>query len=151
MVIACGSWAEPKIPFEVGGNSRLVARQLQSLRPPLAGTIGDHVDLADRADRAAFEQFDQPQIAGMLVVLGSHLSCDPFFASQPRDEARFLDGVRKRLLAVNMQAAAEGADSGRGVMVIGGADDDGFEIFPLQQLAIVEELFGLGKAAGCCV
>jgi hypothetical protein len=31
-------------------------------------------------------------------------------------------------------------------MVIGRTDDDGFEIFPLEQLAVVKELFGLGES-----
>src|SRR4029079_16967233 len=49
----------------------------------------------------------------------------------------FLHGVGEGLFAIDMQPAAESADGGGSMMMVGSRDDNGVEIFLLKQLAVI--------------
>ena len=86
------------------------------------------MDVAHLADRPAAEQFHEPEVAGVLVVLRPHLGRQPLLGRELRDEPCFLDGVGEGLLAIDMEAAPQGADGGRSMVMVGGGDDDGVEL-----------------------
>ena len=100
------------------------------------------MDVAHLPDRPAAEEFHEPEVAGMLVVLRPHLGRQPLLGRELGNEPRLLDGVGEGLLAVDMEAAAEGADSGRGVVVVGGGDDDGVELLVGKHRPVVGESGG---------
>ena len=56
----------------------------------------------------------------------------------------FADGVRQRLLAVNVLARLRGLDGTEGVPVVGRGDDDGIDVLAAEELAEV----CVGGAAG---
>ncbi len=65
------------------------------------------------------------------------------FGGFDSDKPSFGDGMRERLFAVNVLAHPQRHDRGLRMTVIGGADDDGIEVFGfLDHLAEVVELGG---------
>ena len=67
-------------------------------------------------------------VVGIGVVLVAHLGCDLGLGGGLADDARLPDVVRQRLLAVDVFAELQGRQGGKGVRVLGRADDHRVEV-----------------------
>ena len=105
---------------------------------------GPVVHFADGADGASPDPFaKEASVFGSLIANGD-LRGDAGFASDIGDAAGFVDGVRERLLAENVFVLTHGRGGDGGVEMVGGADDDGIEIFFFfEEFAVV----GIGRTA----
>ena len=70
----------------------------------------------------------------------------PYFFGRFGHHTRLMDRVGQRLFAIDVQAGANGANRGRGVVMVGSADHDGIDLagFFGQHLAVV----GIGSCSG---
>ena len=60
----------------------------------------------------------------------------------------FANRMGERLFAVHMLAGAEGLGGDDGVVVIGRGDEDGLDVFALEDVAEITELLGGGEFFG---
>ncbi len=84
----------------------------------------------------------------MFVVLRAHLRGEFHLGRGLGEEPRLGHGMRQRLLAIDVEAATQGADRGRRVMMVGRGHHDGIEALLLQELAIVGVFLGAGVLGG---
>jgi hypothetical protein len=88
--------------------------------------------LRDRPNRAAANEFNDAAIVGRGVDLRAHLRCDAGRLGGLGNQARLVDIVRQRLLAINMLAGAKCRQGGIGVRMLRSANDKGVEIVHLR-------------------
>src|SRR5688500_17026857 len=86
--------------------------------------IDPHVYFAYRTNRAALDEFDDPPIVIPGVNPRSDLRHALVLTRGLRDNARFRDGARQRLLAIKMTSAPKRGDSRDGMRMIGRGYDD---------------------------
>lgn len=103
------------------------------------------MDGANGADGIGAEKFDEAQVPRVLVVLGSHLGSDPFLFCELGHKSSFCNGMGKRLFAVNVQAAAQSANGGGCMVMIGGSDHDGVQVSLFEEESIVSVFLGVGE------
>ena len=144
VVVALGGRPQPQVPIEVRGHLLRHRRPGHALGPPAPGAVSDHMHLPHRPDRARLDQLHQPDVTRVLMVLGAHLGGQLLPCRQPGDQPGLLHSVGERLLAIDMQAPAQGPRGRRGMVMVGGADHHGFQIFLLEQLAVIGILAGPG-------
>ena len=108
------------------------------------GAAGPIVHFADGADGAGPYPFtEEASVFGSLIANGD-LRGDAGFAGDIGDAAGFVDGVREGLLAENVFVFAHGRGGNGGVEMVGGADDDGVEVFFFfEEFAVI----GIGRTA----
>src|SRR4051812_8067522 len=105
--------------------------------------------LANRANSAALDEFDDLPVIFGGMDLNAHLRSDFDFGSSFADATGFPDVVRKGFLAIDMFAVLQREHGGEGVGMFAGADDDGIEIARLlKDFAEVAEFFGVGMFIG---
>jgi hypothetical protein len=133
-----GSGTQPQLPIESRRNGVGHLRPLDRLVPVFSRPVGPAVDLADLADRAIANQFDDPPRAIEGVPLIAHLRDDVHLAGDFAHPSRLIDRVRERLLAIHVLAHPHGQHTGRRVVVVGSRDDDRVDIFALlEHFAVV--------------
>ncbi len=101
------------------------------------------MDFFDGADDAILHQFDRASESVLGRTLVAHLGADTVLAGLFHQHARFEDGLRQRLLTVDVLAHPDRHDRRQGVSVVGRADEDGVDLFlhRLKQLAeVVKDL-----------
>jgi len=86
------------------------------------------VALADLAEEAGLHDLDDAAIVVAGVDLRAHLRDDAGLRGGLADDARLLDVVGERLLAVDVLLQLERGQRGKGVRVLGGADEHGVEL-----------------------
>ena len=126
---------EPQVPVDAGGNGvhglgavlhehdvlELLGLGLGGV--PAPGARHPDVALADRADGAGLHELDDAAVVVAGVDLRAHLRDDAGLRGGLADDARLLDVVGERLLAVDVLLQLERGQRGEGVRVLGGADD----------------------------
>ena len=142
-----GGRTDPEVPLDVGRDFVRFLGAISSV--PSTGNPGE--DFGHGADRAGLNQLDDAAVVVGGVDLRAHLRGTFCRGGSLGNHARFVNRVRERLFAVDVLAGFEGAHSGEGVRVVGGADDDGVERFIVEKFAEVVK-FGrlavLGGGAG---
>src|SRR5437773_720319 len=109
-----------------------------SLRPPTFGAIRPAMDFANLADRSGPNDFAQLAIAYARMTLVTHLRRDFVFTRGKGESASFINGVRKRFLAINVFAHRNGEHRSGRVMMIGRAYSDGIEfLFFVEHDAVI--------------
>ncbi len=119
------------------------------LRPH--GAIGPYVTFLDLADGASPQCLHPLAHAGAGSALVAHLRTNLIFLRQQPHLARFPNGVRHRLLTINVNALIHGADGSWGMGVIRGRHSTGINVLAhlVEHLAEVGKFFRLRKLAGC--
>ena len=135
MIGSKGSGAEPTVVVKTIGDR---------LRGPVAGRSGLVVG-ADDGDHAveATDEAVADQLAGEArLAIGAFVAAgleDHAAAADGIDDpAAFVDGQGQRFFAVDILARAGGGDGHDGVPVVGDGDDDGVDVGPGEDLAIVD-------------
>ena len=102
--------------------------------------------LGDVTDRPGGDVFGHAADALAAVTLIAHLSQDLLFARGVGEGPAFGDIMGQWLLAEDMLAIMDGADGGRGVVVIGRGHKDDVEILValVEHLAVIVEDLGPG-------
>ena len=77
--------------------------------------------------------------------LRAHLRAAFVLSRQFRHDARFVNGVRQRLFAVDVLPEPQRRGGCDGMGVIGGADDDGVDVLLFEQFSEIGVCFGLGE------
>ena len=120
---------EPEVPIQTIRDSFGFLRALEPLRPER--TVRPVCDFAHRPDRAVPNPFaEQAGGFGGLVADGN-LRGNARFASDFSDAARFIDGVRQRLLAKNMFALLHCGSGDGGMKMVRSANNDGVDVLLL--------------------
>ncbi len=79
------------------------------------------------------------------ALLHSHLTDAIVLPGGFHSQGTFLDRERERLLAINILARVQSVDQDRYVPVVRGGNQHNFDVFEVQQLAVVGEGLGLGR------
>ncbi len=124
VVAAIGGWSEPDIPIDgvigrIGFEDRWIDRIDRAVTPD--------VSFFDFANRARLDQFYGAAVVVGGVNLRTHLGGDLAFGVFFLHPAGFLHGMCEGFFAVDVLSGPHRGDGGWGVMVIGGADDDGID------------------------
>ena len=101
----------------------------QALRPN--GPIRPDMDFTNVADRAGADDFDTRAEAAAGGSHVAHLSGHFVLGRRLAHLPRFPDVVSQRLFAVAVLAQFHRRNRGEGMVVVGRADDDGFDVFLL--------------------
>ena len=104
----------------------------------------------NRPNRAGLDQLDDAPVIIGGVYLRAHLRGQLFVAGgQVRDGSRLINGVRERLLAIDMLAQPQRRRRSDRMCVVSSAHDNGINIFLYEQLAKI--VVGLGSRVffGC--
>jgi len=106
--------------------------------------------LLDLADCALLYDGCGRAVGGVGVNLDAHLCDDVGLVRGEGQLAGLIDGVGQGLLAIDVQAEADGGECYWGVHVVGGADVDrvDFVCFFFEQLSPVAVLAGVGELLG---
>lgn len=107
------------------GHRVAARRAIHALRPD--GTIRPDVNFAHRTDEAGLHDFHRAAQTILGTALVAHLRDDAVFLGQLAQEARFIDRLRQRFLAVNILAQLDGRRGHQRVHVIRGRNDDRIE------------------------
>ena len=127
---------EPEVPFEVLRDGRPVLRDLGVLRPD--GAVRPVMDLAQLADDAFLDAFDDPTVFGAAAV-GEQMRGDTGFAGGLEDEPTFGETIGDGLVHEDMAALLHGGDGDGGMQVVRRHHLDGVEVrFLLEELAEVD-------------
>ena len=149
MVVAKGRRAEPLVPMQAGRNglrrrpaaraAKVAVQQRVGFRDGADGPGGDV--LGHAADRLA------------AIALVAHLRQHLLLAGRLGQGVALGDIVGQRLLAEDVLAVVDGADGGRGMVVIGRGDQDHVEVLValVEHLAIVVEDLGFGRVLDALV
>src|SRR5579884_1458637 len=92
------------------------------------------------ADSTALDQLDDAAIIVSGVDLCAHLRGHVRSLGRLANETRFAEIVRQWLFAINVFLALKRRQGGKGVGMLGGADDDGIEIAVLEFIVELAEI-----------
>lgn len=140
---AFGGGPKPEIPIDIVWNGVFPLWAGVALWPD--GTVGDAMDFVHVAEEVAIDVFVDHTVAFIAMALVAHLGGNFVFFHPALELAAFPDGVHERLLRVSMFACGQGQRGGHVVVMVGGGDHDGIEIFDflVEQLAVVLIEFGI--------
>ena len=140
MVVAIGRRADPLVPVQAGRNGLRGGPAARAAKVPVQYRVGfgDLADgprgdvLGDAADRLA------------AIALVAHLRQDLLLPGGLGQGIALGDVVGQRLLAKHVLAVVDRPHGSRGVVVIGGGDQDHVEVVMalIEHLAIVVEILG---------
>src|SRR5262249_60084723 len=103
------------------------------------------MDPADLAEHTGSEDFHDLPVILASVDLRAHLGLDVLAGGRFHHYPDFMDRVSQWLLAVDVLAGAHGCHANDCLGVVRSADDDGINITPVQQPAVVLDKGGLGE------
>ena len=123
--LRCG--AEPDIPIDKIGHGLGFK---DGFTNGSDAAVAPDVGFSNFANRSSLDEFDCSAVVGSGVNLGAHLGCDfsfllGIFLLHP---PCFLHGVGEGFFAIDVFTGAHCRDRCRGVVVVGGADDDGIDL-----------------------
>ena len=137
MIRAIGSRPEPEIPVKAGGNRRCFRWAAFARGPAPEPRRVPYLHFAHRTDLAVGEHLaHKPGAFGCLALvaaLGGHFGP----ARRLGHLARFKDGIRERLFAINMLAPFQRRHGDDRMGVVRRGYHHGVHVFLLEQLAII--------------
>ena len=103
--------------------------------------------IGDVADRARLDDLHHTAVIVPGVDLSSQLRRHSHFFRSIGDDPRLLHGMRERLLAIDVQSLADCADGGRGMVMVGAADNNRVNLVSLgfEHLTVVSVAAAVGE------
>ena len=143
MVVAIGRRADPLVPVQAGRNGlrgRPAARAAEV-------AVQDGVRFEDVANGARSDVLGDAADRLAAIALVAHLRQHLLLPGGIGQGIALGDVVGQGFLAKDVLAVVDGTDGSRGMVMIGGGDEDHVEVVValVEHLAIVEEDLGLGQ------
>ena len=137
--------AEPKVPIDFGGHLALAGGALQPLRPDRA--VRPDVKFERLADESGLDHLNRTPQAVAGAALVPHLGGDVFLGGHAAKLTGFEDGLRERLLAVDVLAQVHRRHGCGAVQVVRSGNRDRIDglVHFREHLAEIDEFPGLGK------
>src|ERR1044071_1355754 len=108
--------SQPQVPFEICWYWIFARRSCNALRPD--GPIGPDMDLFNRPNHSSVHDFNRPTQPFFRAALVTHLCDYSMFFCQVSKVPGFEDGLRQRLLAINMFAHFDGSRGDNRVQMV---------------------------------